>query len=216
MRTNRLKYFGRAAQFNLRKHLCGYVINPEPTFDSEGLAFFASAIRNSRIYLEYGSGGSTILASKFASKIVSVETDAVFAKAVRKALPETAINVSILTPDIGFTRELGFPVFDRPSPSRIAKWKRLPQAPWNRCFEPPDLILIDGRMRVACALESLLQVGAATRILLDDYVGRDYGAVEQFANLVAMHGRIAEFRKRDNFDEQACQARLDLAYSDVS
>jgi hypothetical protein len=221
MPLSRLKYFYCAARFNLRKHLhgAGSYLSPEPTFDQAGLEFFAVAIRESRVYLEYGSGGSTLMAARFVARLVSVEPDAIFAKAVRAALPETRANIAILTPDIGLTRDWGFPVFDRPTPARIAKWKRLPQAPWKvLSTDVPDLILIDGRMRVACALESLLRVNPATKILIDDYVdvGRNYKPVEQFADLIAMHGRMAEFRKREAFDEQACRTRLDLAYSDVS
>ena len=102
MPIERLKYFGRAAQFNLRKHLRGYVINPEPIFDSEGLAFFSSAIRNSRRAPRIREAAArTTLASRSVSKIASkFETDTIFARAVRKALPEFASDVSIF--DAGY------------------------------------------------------------------------------------------------------------------
>jgi hypothetical protein len=70
-------------------------------------------------------------------------------------------------------------------------------------------------MRVACALESLLHISPKTRLLIDDYVGRSYAAVEEFATLVAFHGTMAEFRKREVFDEVACARVLKLAYSDM-
>jgi hypothetical protein len=42
----------------------------------------------------------------------------------------------------------------------------------------PDTILVDGRLRVACTLESLLHVDRATIILVDDYADRNYRATE--------------------------------------
>ncbi|QOG21662.1 hypothetical protein [Bradyrhizobium sp. SEMIA] len=197
MTEHGFSYYWDAAKFNVKKHLRGYTINPTPTFDPEGLARFQSAVLGSQAYLEYGCGGSTIEAARNVKKLVSVETDGVFAAAVRAALPPTDAQVSILTPDIGFTRDWGFPVFDTATPGRIEKWKRLPQAPWRSSPEfTPDLVLVDGRMRVACTLEALLRVTPDTTILIDDYVGRNYETVQQFADLIGMHGRMAEFRKK--------------------
>ncbi|ABQ33313.1 MULTISPECIES: hypothetical protein [Bradyrhizobium] len=215
MDLHRLHYYYRSARHIARKHLVGCSVSPIPAFDRGGLEFFTAAIRSSRVYLEYGSGGSTIMAASHVSRLVSVEPDAMFAKAVRAALPETEAEISILTPWIGVTRDWSYPVFGRPTPARRARWKRLPRAPWAVLSDTPDLILVDGRFRVACALESLLHIGPATRLLIDDYAGRDYGAVEQFGRLVAMHGRMAEFTKRSDFDEAACRTALETSYADV-
>jgi hypothetical protein len=211
-----VRYFFDAAKYMARKHTSGYSVNPEPTFDQDGLEFFRLAIKDSRIYLEFGSGGSTILASRFVTKLVSVETDRVFAAAVRRALPQSRAEVHLLTPNIGMTRDWGFPIFGHPTPARIARWKRLPKAPWGILgSDIPDTILIDGRMRVACALECLLHITRDTCLLVDDYMGRSYEAIERFANPIAFHGRMAEFRKRKTFDEAACHETLETAYSDL-
>ncbi|MGJ4892924.1 hypothetical protein ACQR0Z_27610 [Bradyrhizobium sp. HKCCYLS3077] len=214
MNLNRLPHYFRAACFVAQKYLLGYSVGQTPVFDEGGLSFFSTAIRSSRIYLEYGSGGSTVMAAKYVSQLVSVEPDPVFARAVKKALPETTAKISILTPDIGLTRDWGYPVFDVPTANRIARWKSLPQAPWKVLQDMPDLVLVDGRFRVACALQSLLQIDRTTKLLVDDYEGRDYSAIEQFGELVAMHGCMAEFRKRSDFDEQLCRAALDRFYAD--
>jgi hypothetical protein len=128
---------------------------------------------------------------------------------------ESAVTIKMLTPYIGLTRDWGFPVFDRPTAHRIERWKRLPLAPWPHLAELPDVILIDGRMRVACCPESLLRVGRETTILVDDYAGRSYSAIERFAELINLHGRMAEFRKRSDFDELSCRVELQKAYSDL-
>ena len=212
----KLSYLSHAGLVVARKYLNGFTINSTPALDDKGLQFFRSAIKQSRIYLEFGSGGSTIVASTFVTKLVSVETDRVFAEAVRRALPKTDAEIHLLTPHIGITAEWGYPIFARPSPRRQARWKRLPTAPWNvLASDVPDLILIDGRMRVACALQSLLHVTDHTRLLIDDYVGRKYEVIERFAELVALHGRAAEFRKRKQFNAAECREVLEMSYSDL-
>jgi hypothetical protein len=207
--------FYKLARFVARKHIRGYTISPEPAFDEEGLDFFKSTIGDSKVYLEYGSGGSTILASRFVAKLVSVENDGLFANAVRHALPPSNADIHLITPNIGMTREWGIPIFKRPTTGRVARWKRYPQIPWEILgSDVPDTILIDGRMRVACVLESLLRIEGNTRLLVDDYVGRDYSTIERFTDLIAIHGRMAVFRKRDHFDDAACRRQLEISYSD--
>ncbi len=210
---------GRYFDFALfigRKHLKGYHVDPTPSFDAKGLEYFQRVVSEASIYLEYGSGGSTLVASKYVDKLVSVESDVVFKKAVQRALTKTNCAVQLLTPNIGITREWGFPVFGRATKRRVARWRKYPQAPW--CIvalkkASPDMILIDGRFRVACALETLLNVGRDSLMLVDDYVGRDYSIIERFAELIALHGRMAEFRRRTVFDEVACRKVLDISYA---
>jgi hypothetical protein len=204
--------FLSGAKFIARKHIRGFSISS--TFDTEeALSAFSEAVRSSKCYLEYGSGNSTVLASKFAQRIISVESDAVFSRAVKKMLPERA-GINLINVDIGLTREWGYPIFSRPTERRIRRWKKYPQAPWELYNFSPDLILIDGRFRVACALESLLHIGEDTRILVDDYPGRPYEVIEVFANRTSIHGTMAEFRKKKSFDGAKCIAQLDLYYSD--
>lgn len=40
------------------------------------LEHFSAAVRDARVYVEFGSGGSTVLASKTVDRVVCVETDA--------------------------------------------------------------------------------------------------------------------------------------------
>ncbi|MFK4722752.1 hypothetical protein [Bradyrhizobium niftali] len=201
-----------AAKFIARKYIRGYSISS--TFDTEeGLSAFSKAVQSSKCYLEYGSGSSTVLAAKFAQRIVSVESDAVFCRAVRKMLPERA-GISLIHVDIGLTRQWGYPVFSRPTERRIRRWQKYPQAPWQSYDFSPDLLLIDGRFRVACALESLLHIGEETKILIDDYPGRPYEIIEEFADRTALYGTMAEFRKKKSFDSARCRAQLGLYYAD--
>jgi hypothetical protein len=83
----------------------------------------------------------------------------------------------------------------------VRRWEQYAKAPW-RYFriigQQPDLVLVDGRFRVACVLESLLSLSPSseTQILLDDYIDRPhYTVVEQYAD-VELVGRMAVLRPR--------------------
>lgn len=175
----------------------------EPHFDDDSTVYFRERLKSARNYLEYGSGGSTILANRLVHTLVSVESDGNFLSEVRRKLAEEGHHsmVKLLHVNIGLTLEWGMPVFTKPTRRRVRRWEDYPTAPW-RYFrsigQQPDLILVDGRFRVACVLESLLSLSPSSNaeILLDDYAGRPhYSVVEQFADL-QMVGRMAILRPR--------------------
>jgi hypothetical protein len=92
----------------------------------------------------------------------------------------------------------------------VQRWQRYPQAPWThyrRAGVEPDLILVDGRFRVACVLESLLQLSEphSCRILCDDYLHRPhYHVVERFAELTLV-GRMAVLKAKRPLDRAECR-----------
>jgi hypothetical protein len=200
----------------------GFVVSENPALDEEGLRFFKSIIATTSVYLEYGSGGSTLFASQHANLLVTVESDRLFLDAVQKKLDRLSMR-STLQPiyvDIGFTKLWGKPVFTKPTERRLRRWKKYASAPWEffrRQAIEPDTILVDGRFRVACALQSLLNLGKTNscKILVDDYVGNaHYRPIEQFGDLIEMHGRMAVFRKRSSVDDAACREALEHFYID--
>lgn len=199
-------------RFFLKKYFGNSVVEAEPHFDPIGRSFFENRLRNTSSYLEYGSGGSTLLAARLAASVVSVESDRVFADAVRRAVNSPgrkfSANVDVIHANIGLTEEWGYPVFTTPTRRRVHAWQRYVVAPWAR--HPgfsPDTVLVDGRFRVACALETLLRCGPDTCILVDDYTDRRsvYGPIERHAELVATHGRMAQFRKKPDFHSASCR-----------
>jgi hypothetical protein len=166
--------------------------DPVPHLDEEAARRFAAQLRTSSFYLEYGSGGSTILADRLGVRTVSVESDRFYAKAVRKSLaPES--SVQLVVADIGPTRDLGRPLFRRPE-----HWKRYVRAPFC-CFgqDFPDFILIDGRFRVACALEVARRAHlnrSTSLLMVDDYDARPhYHILEKYLGSADIVGRAAFF-----------------------
>ena len=193
-----------------------------PHFDDESGAFFEARISEVSRYLEYGSGGSTVLAHKYVKCLVSVESDRRFLRAVQRMLDANPSQAeAILIPvNIGLTEAWGRPAFTKPTPRRLRRWQAYPRAPWvyyKYRKQEPDLILVDGRFRVACVLESLLNQGEnrSCQILLDDYLGRShYSVVEEFADLLEMKGRMAVLRAKPGLDRGNCQRVLEHYYSD--
>ena len=205
--------YARAVPFVAKKYLRGFDVNPAPWFGEEATALFLDLIKRSKVYLEYGSGGSTVAASKFAGIVVSVESDPVFLEAVRKI---TGPRAHFIDPKIGLTREFGFPVNANPTRARVEKWKRYPRAPWD-FFRArgliPEVILIDGRFRAACCLETILNVGRDSKILFDDYDSRDYRIVERYADITSKHGRMAELQRKEKIDLPDLKHTLEGQYS---
>ena len=153
------------------------------------VARFKDEIGKARHYLEFGSGGSTVYASRMGVQTTSVENDRFYARAVASQLHGK--TVSQIVAGMGITREWGMPVFPRTRNAR-----RYVMAPWQGGHFP-DFIFIDGRYRVACALESARRAHAsqATAVLMfDDYaMRRFYHVVEEFLGSPQIVGRAAIF-----------------------
>ena len=65
----------------------------------------------------------------------------------------------------------------------------------------PELVLIDGRFRVACFLFSLINGSPGTKIIFDDYVNRPhYHVVEEFIKPIETCGIQALFIIPKNLD----------------
>ena len=148
-----------------------------------------------QVILEYGSGGSTIMAAAMTDKyILSVESDEAWAVRLQLQLDaaDTASPAIVYPVDIGETGKWG-------RPTGTASWSlfhRYPLAIWDEpFFRHPDVILIDGRFRPACLMTALLRIDRPVTVLFDDYTNRpQYHMVEQLVRPVRHIGRMAEFR----------------------
>src|ERR1700730_558089 len=139
----------KKVHFVIKSRIREPYVPDQPLLDKESADYFDERISKSQVYLEYGAGGSTIVASKKTNQMFSVESDARFLRAVKKKLrsiPESRSQAVLIFANIGLTEEWGYPMFKRPTKRRIAKWGRYVTAPWeqlqNRGIEP-DTILVD-------------------------------------------------------------------------
>jgi hypothetical protein len=204
------------------KRVKRFEVPEAPFFDEQSTEFFKGVIAETRNYLEYGSGGSSLLAHRSVQNLVSVESDRRFLRAVQRklALQPLGAETVLIHVNIGLTEDWGKPVFTKATQRRLRRWKKYAQAPWAHCRNrnlEPDLILVDGRFRVACALESLLNLRAGNpcRILIDDYISRPhYNVIEEVADLIEMQGRMAVFQQTRNMDRERCKILVERHYSD--
>jgi hypothetical protein len=153
-----------------------------------------------RLYLEYGVGGSTLLAAQSgATTIVGIDTNKDWLRQTQAELSRIApgISAQLIHCDLGPVGEWGMPT----TRDRIADWPDYFQMPWRVFTERgdrPDLIYVDGRFRVACTLYSLLMLrktrrlfGRAGRIVMHDFASRDYyRPVLKHANVVASQNTL--------------------------
>jgi hypothetical protein len=111
-------------------------------------------------YLEFGAGGSTLLAVQSGiDTVVSVESDRAWCETIRHH-PEIAPRIragraAILHADIGPTKAFGAPV-DSASLDRWPSYIRLPWVEWHRRGAMPDFVFVDGRFRVAACLSVIV------------------------------------------------------------
>lgn len=165
-----------------------------PHMDRSGLEAFKEYLAEATSYLEYGCGGSTVLAAGTANRnIYSVESSSVWADAVRTAVSNLPSRCWIAHCDVGVVGSWGRPI----DQSKIAGYHRYPVLPWERARQDgrvPSLVLIDGRFRVAPFLYSLMMARPGTPILFDDYAERpNYHVVERHCAVKEMRGRMAVF-----------------------
>ena len=163
-----------------------------------------------KTYLEYGAGGSTRLALTYPGikSMTTVESDPKFIadEFSNDAAAEAALEsgrLRFLTPDIGPTGAWGCPI-DR---SKEHLWPLYALSPFLGEMAP-DLILIDGRFRVACGLTAALEAPAST-ILIHDYSLRpEYHLLEQFLTIEERADTLVRCRRRDDFDAYAARKLL--------
>ena len=161
----------------------------------EGATLLGTLLRHSpRVfsYVEWGQGGSTELVASLitgshrvmprAFRAESVESDGTWTALLRQRSPivrraEALGALKLRTASYGPMRQFGHPVsarskamlVDDPRVQREAR--RYVAAPFQS-FEGVkslDVAFVDGRFRVACALEALKHAHAKTRVLVHDY-----------------------------------------------
>lgn len=187
-----------------------------PHMETSGLERLIERLETAQCLLEYGAGGSTVLAARLGvSTILSVESDAGFLEMTFEQARKVNQGAKLVSHpvDIGPTGDWGRPT-DR---SKVDLWPLYCSSIWSRIkadgLDQPDLILVDGRFRVACFLASMAFAKAGTCILFDDYMDRPhYHVAEKHFEKVGNAGRMAEFIVPEAVDTQSFLSDL-LAFS---
>jgi len=171
---------------------------PELTLPAAEAELLRAAYGRADVIWEYGSGGSTVMGAELPGKTIwSVESDRAWAEMMRGWFaanpPAAGSHVDVVWSDIGATKEWGHPVDN----SEWGRFARYPLEVWDlKEFRQPDVVLVDGRFRVGCALAVAYRTKAPLDLYFDDYAQRSQlHVVETFIGPPqAIVGRMAQFR----------------------
>lgn len=175
------------------------VSEPKFTFPPAEGELVAREYAHAGKILEYGSGGSTVLAARSTNAhVLSVESDKKWVENLNSFLKDSGHareKVRVHWANIGPTAKWGYPADQ-------SRWRRYPSyafCPWEEFKFSPDVVLIDGRFRLACFAATMMLTKKPTTVLFDDYSTRDaYRAVESFVKPVQIIGRMAKFEIKPN------------------
>ncbi|SFE12816.1 hypothetical protein [Roseivivax sediminis] len=169
---------------------------PELTLPEPEAALLRSEYAQAEVILEYGSGGSTVMAGEMAGKhVTAIESDPEWAAMMRgwfaENPPAAGTDVEIVWSDIGPTKDWGHPKGDE----AWRNFARYPLAIWSeKRFRHPDVVLVDGRFRLGCALAAAYLAERSLTLLFDDYAHRThYHRIETFIGAPSLTGRMARF-----------------------
>lgn len=150
--------------------------------------------------LEFGCGGSTLVAARQVRRIVSVDSDPVWLGKVQAEVAHEVVEFTPFHADIGPVGEWGYPVHE----SRIRDWPRYHTQIWRGLSGSPDAVLIDGRFRVACLLQSIIHCKPDCIFLFHDFSDRpDYHVVLRHADVLARVDTLAVLRTKAQIDGTA-------------
>ena len=179
------------------------VIRDITLFDGDDY-LFKKYVKNCDIYFEYGVGKSTkYVIENTKAKIVAVDSDKNWIKSIDISKRKKDIKLNWI--DLGELGDWGRPktyyhrnnFFDYIS----INWQFNSMA---------DVILVDGRFRVACFLYSLLKSKEGKIIIFDDYTNRSYyHVVEEIVPVFDLCGRQAIFKVPKKFNNNMASKLLD-------
>ena len=162
--------------------------------------FFTLLLKKSKKYLEFGMGGSTLLAyvTPNIEKIISIDSDYNWIQSIKsfKNLKNDEGKRIILNYiDVGEVGNWGFP---KKKNSKISNYSKQIFKKYENDY---DLVLIDGISRVACALQVILNCKSDIKILIHDFNYRPYYHIlYKYLDIIYAIDAFALFSIKDDID----------------
>lgn len=173
----------------------------EPHLANDDKKLFYKYLDNTNVYFEYGSGGSTYQASirKNIKNIYSVESDITWQKSLKKIIKTSNINY-IYNEMETQPNKWGNPGKSATNIQKINysdHIKKLSKEEQDNI----DLVLIDGRFRVACCLKCYDIIKDNCHIAFDDFLNRPiYHIVLEYFDIIEKteNKRMVILKKKKN------------------
>ena len=145
--------------------------------------FFMSQINEDSVVLEYGSGVSTKEIAKICKSITSIEHQEDWYNKLKNDLPNNC-ELILKKPDM--------PYVEGGHCGTYEEFKSYIEAPLSK--SPFDVILIDGRARVACASICNKLSHDNTIIFIHDYHRPEYKEALNYLDLIEQVDTMAKFK----------------------
>lgn len=158
------------------------------------LMAFTSFLTDNTTFFEFGSGCTSIIAKYYAKKTYAVEGNKEwYEKGIKNGLKDIIIFKDLKPDGIGS-------LWSSPGKnSTLEDWKNYFQS-YNKEYNA-DIILIDGRFRVACALDIFNKINGDTIILIHEYFRPQYLIIENYYDYIYHWNTLYMFRKKPNINE---------------
>lgn len=171
------------------RHKVLEILGSNVPFDGE-TQIFQEACQEASCVLEYGCGlSSNWVLTNTNAKLISVDNSEYWLERIfsphRQSARLTAVYV-----DTGHTKKWGIPA----NYEKRENFIKYVEAPWKSDERVIDVILIDGRFRIACFIYSLLNARVGAKIIFDDFAqSSKYQVVNEFLAPIKVDARQALF-----------------------
>ncbi|GGB45081.1 hypothetical protein GCM10011502_17970 [Oceanisphaera marina] len=173
-----------------------FALPSAPAMTEAERQLFAKHLKKAQHYFEFGSGGSTVWAVEHGLTVQGVESDPTWVNALQEKLGQ---QCQVAVADIGPTGDWGYPL----QMEQSDKFPRYSQAILEH-QQPFDLILIDGRFRVACTMAAIQHIAKhhtqdSAIIFIHDFWNRPhYHAVLEFLDVIKQVESAGVFKVKED------------------
>lgn len=165
-------------------------------YESDRWELWRENLNDIQNYFEYGVGSSTLYVAKnFSCTISGVDTDK---KWINEVNFKSNRRIELEHIDLGEVGNWGTPI-------SYENWKIFTRyiSPKKLNIVEADMVLVDGRFRVACFLNVLKVCKSGTKVIFDDYPKRKhYHIVERFIQPKKVNAYQALFEIPDSLDKK--------------
>ena len=167
---------------------------------------FRRYLSGASIVFEWGCGKTTEIAARYCAsdknsvkEVHSVDSHNFWIE----ELKSKKVKAKFYYVDINAKKKLGHPK----DKSKIKNWP----AYSGKILElstPPDLVLVDGRFRVACALKLVSVLPKHGFLLVHDWNRKAYHVITAFYDIVEVCGRFCVLKKKGAIDQERLKAMI--------
>jgi len=168
----------------------------KPWMSKEVIKSIKSYLNKNQVFFEWGAGGSTIEFSKYVKRYYSVEHDFEWYNLVKNRLKKKAnVKIYYLPP---CTENLKwFPIFNEGKYTDFKNYVRFVNNIGLLGIKF-DVVLIDGRARVDCAIEVLPYLSKDAIVFIHDFDRQYYWKVLKYYEIVDIVDNLVELRRKSD------------------